>query len=178
MLLNFVQWEKSLRRNVTSEFWRENPAELSGTWELIDIAGAGSLQPIMTRDTDVYFGLTEGVMVELTKDGKVVMMWPGVEGGEWFFKPGPAHLDTCEFLIRSKTDSDPLLNYVGFIDRGQRIESRYGLLVLSEVLVYAHHSLSLSHTHNHSLSLSLSLSLSTNKNRHYVQSGFLRNLSA
>lgn len=124
VLLNFVQWEQSLRRNLTSEFWRENPVELAGTWELIDIAGQGSLQPIMVKDTDLYFGMTEGMMVELCRDGKVEMKFPGVEGMKWFFKPGPAHLDTCEFLIRSTTDSDLVLNYVGFIDRGQRIESR------------------------------------------------------
>ena len=124
VLLNFVQWEQSLRRNLTSEFWRENPSELAGTWELVDIAGQGSLQPIMTQDSDIYFGMTEGNQVELTKDGQVVMKWPGVEGLNWFFKPGPAHLDTCEFYIRSKTDADLVLNYVGFIDRGQRIESR------------------------------------------------------
>lgn len=124
VLLNFVQWEQSLRRNLTSEFWRQNPAELVGTWELIDIAGQGSLQPIMTKDTELYFGLTEGVMVELTNDGQVNMKWPGVKGLQWFFKPGPAHLDTCEFSVRSETTTDLLLTYVGFIDRGQRIESR------------------------------------------------------
>ena len=43
-------------------------------------------------------------------------------------RPGPAHLDTCEFYISSKNDPDFLLKYVGFIDRGQRIESRYVIL--------------------------------------------------
>ena len=42
-------------------------------------------------------------------------------------RPGPAHLDTCEFYISSRTDADFLLKYVGFIDRGQRIESRLAL---------------------------------------------------
>jgi hypothetical protein len=59
-------------------------------------------------------------------------------GLNWYFKPGPAHLDTCEFFIRCKTNNnkninnnndnnsdDLLLKYVGFIDRGQRIESRF-----------------------------------------------------
>jgi hypothetical protein len=79
----------------------------------------------MIQDTDIYFGLSQGVKVELKKDGKVELNWPGVAGMSWFFKPGPAHLDTCEFFIRSKTDADLVLNYVGFIDRGQRIESRF-----------------------------------------------------
>ena len=42
-----------------------------------------------------------------------------------FFKPGPAHLDTCEFVIESYGDPSLVLRYTGFIDRGQRIESRY-----------------------------------------------------
>ena len=85
-------------------------------------------------------------------------------GLNWYFKPGPAHLDTCEFFIRCynnknnnnnkndnnnnnnnnndneikqqqqqqqsgqqqyQQDDDLLLKYVGFIDRGQRIESRF-----------------------------------------------------
>ena len=124
VILNFVQWEQSLRRNLTAEIWKQNPTELAGTWELIDIAGQGSLQPIMINSQDIYFGMTQGLMVELTMDGKVDIRFPGVEGLNWFFKPGPAHLDTCEFFIRSNADSDLLLNYVGFIDRGQRIESR------------------------------------------------------
>jgi hypothetical protein len=33
-------------------------------------------------------------------------------------------LDTCEFLIESSADPDLVLRYTGFIDRGQRIESR------------------------------------------------------
>lgn len=45
-----------------------------------------------------------------------------------YHRPGPAHLDTCEFYISSRTDADFLLKYVGFIDRGQRIESRLGYL--------------------------------------------------
>ena len=46
-------------------------------------------------------------------------------GAGWVFSPGPAHLDTCEFILRSVLDKDLILKYVGFIDRGQRIESRY-----------------------------------------------------
>lgn len=128
VILNFVQWEQSLRRNLTAEMWKPNPLELAGTWELIDIAGQGSLQPIMINSQNLYFGMTQGLMVELKKDGKVDIKFPGVEGLNWLFKPGPAHLDTCEFFVRSNSDPDLLLNYVGFIDRGQRIESRSVLL--------------------------------------------------
>lgn len=32
MLLNFVAWEQGLRRNLTSNLWKLNPAELAGAW--------------------------------------------------------------------------------------------------------------------------------------------------
>lgn len=69
--------------------------------------------------------------MELTRDGKVVVNAGSrseAVGQQWFFKPGPAHLDTCEFFVSSRSDEDILLKYVGFIDRGQRIESRCVLL--------------------------------------------------
>lgn len=125
VLLNFVSWEQSLRRNLTEKMWAQNPAELAGKWELIDIAGEGSLSPIMTNAPDAYFGMKEGLTVLLTKDGKVDVKLDGVNGLQWFFKPGPAHLDTCEFYLSKESDPDLLLKYTGFIDRGQRVESRF-----------------------------------------------------
>ena len=43
----------------------------------------------------------------------------GITGLRWFFKPGPAHLDTLEFSIVSDASSSPdvFLRYTGFIDR-------------------------------------------------------------
>ena len=55
-----------------------------------------------------------------------------------YFKPGPAHLDTCEFLIESLDNPDLVLKYTGFIDRGQRIESRYVRIVCVCVGVCVH----------------------------------------
>jgi hypothetical protein len=140
-LLNFVQWEQSLRRNLTADLWKENPGELAGTWEFVDIKGDGGLRSLLINsetyfasDSDTTASATAPIAadrpvlaVELTKDGKVNVQ-AGIRstaiGREWFFKPGPAHLDTCEFFVSSSTDEDMLLRYVGFIDRGQRIESR------------------------------------------------------
>jgi len=65
------------------------------------------------------------VQVELTRDGSVKVQLDGFEGAEWVFTPGPAHLDTLEFVLRSQTSPADLLKYVGFIDRGQRVESRF-----------------------------------------------------
>ena len=65
------------------------------------------------------------MLVELKDDGSVSVGYDGVEGIRWFFKPGPAHLDTCEFSVQSAKRPDVILKYTGFIDRGQRVESRF-----------------------------------------------------
>jgi len=131
LLLNFVQWEQILRQNLTADIWAPNPTELAGDWELIDIAGGGSLKNLMVNDADMYFGMRKGITVQLKKDGIVYVdsvtatATPTGSASRWFFKPGPAHLDTCEFNIGFKSNPDLVLRYTGFIDRGQRIESRF-----------------------------------------------------
>lgn len=124
-LVNFVQWEQSLRRNLTSDMWAANPKELAGSWELVDVSGMGSLQSVMVQDPKIFFGMNKGVKVNLLDDGRVEVDYPLSVGVRWFFKPGPAHLDTCEFTINSQKDATVELKYTGFIDRGQRIESRF-----------------------------------------------------
>lgn len=144
-LLNFVQWEQSIRRNLTSELWLPNPKELVGTWQFVDIKGAGGLQSLLLQ-SDEYLDNTnsynesigenqsdnllysDSLSVEFQESGEVALKAgsrSSALGQNWFFKPGPAHLDTCEFFVKSKIDNDLLLKYVGFIDRGQRIESRF-----------------------------------------------------
>jgi len=135
-LLNFVMWEQSLRRNLTADLWAQNPLELIGDWQFVDIKGSGSLDAIIISGSASSQAVKEGLKlksndltVELRGDGKVMVKTKNVRtnviGQEWFFKPGPAHLDTCEFCVTSENDPDLLLRYVGFIDRGQRIEGRF-----------------------------------------------------
>ena len=125
--LNFISWEQSVRRNLTNNLWTLNPLELSGDWELVDVSGVGSLNTLMTINTKALVdNLSQGSSICFEKDGNVVVKNTRYGVGEkWFFKPGPAHLDTCEFYVASKEDPSFLLKYVGFIDRGQRIESRF-----------------------------------------------------
>eukprot|EP01038_Epipyxis_sp_PR26KG_P013500 gene13500-18114_t len=99
IVTSVIEWEQNLRRNLTVDLWNPNPLELAGEWELVNVAGVGSLKPIMTGSSEMYFGMTQG--------------------------PGPAHLDTCEFFIMNTARQDLILKYVGFIDRGQRLESRF-----------------------------------------------------
>ena len=125
--MSFINWEQGLRRNLTNDLWTLNPAELVGDWQLADVVGMGSLNSLMTIPTNSLIdNLSQGFRINLDKDGQVEMKNTkyGV-GLNWYFRPGPAHLDTCEFYVSTTEDPDFVLKYVGFIDRGQRIESRF-----------------------------------------------------
>ena len=55
--------------------WKPNPTELVGVWELVDVAGQGSLEPMMTAGgADPYFGVQQGVLVSLAYDGSVAVL--------------------------------------------------------------------------------------------------------
>lgn len=121
LLLNFVNWEQNVRRNLTGSSWPVNPVELSGTWLLKDIVDDGAL---MLQD---YYesNAKDGVEIDLLSDGSVdVKQLTASKGINWQFRPGPAHLDTLEFNLSSRDNAELTLKFVGFIDRGQRIESR------------------------------------------------------
>jgi hypothetical protein len=125
--MNFVAWEQGLRRNLTNDVWTLNPSELTGEWELVDVGGMGSLASLITMNSNLLIKkLSQGFCIEFLKEGKVDVKSTryGI-GLNWYFKPGPAHLDTCEFYVSSAENKDFILKYVGFIDRGQRIESRF-----------------------------------------------------
>ena len=120
-----------MRTNLTDSIWNPNPAELAGLWELTDVAGQGSLESIFGLPTeelqqeDSSYKPRLGPKVAFEPDGKVHIEVETGQGDRWYFRPGPAHLDTCQFLISSKESDQVQLRYTGFIDRGQRIESRF-----------------------------------------------------
>ena len=128
LLQNFVDWEASLRTNLTDSMWNPNPPELAGAWELTDVAGEGSLESIFglpAEELQQEDSTRLGPKVMLQLDGKVDVHVKTGKGDRWYFRPGPAHLDTCEFFISSKETDQIQLRYTGFIDRGQRIEARF-----------------------------------------------------
>ena len=128
LLQNFVDWEASLRTNLTDSLWNPNPPELAGDWELTDVAGEGSLESIFGLPSEELLqedSTRLGPKVVLQSDGKVDVQIKAGKGDRWYFRPGPAHLDTCEFFISSKETDQIKLRYTGFIDRGQRIEARF-----------------------------------------------------
>ncbi|KAJ1437433.1 hypothetical protein B484DRAFT_477405 [Ochromonadaceae sp. CCMP2298] len=129
ILSSFLTWEQSLRRSLTKDLWKQNPAELAGRWTLTDVPGNGDLKQVMTLAEEQVAKIRRQTksetVVEFTQQGRVLLSQTANTGLHWFFRPGPAHLDTCEFFVRSGSKADLLLHFVGSIDRGQRIESRF-----------------------------------------------------
>ena len=56
------------------------------------------------------------------KKGKVAEYWEKRKPPRWRVRPGPAHLDTCEFEVDVNEER---VAFCGYVDRGQRIESRF-----------------------------------------------------
>ena len=82
-------------------------------------------------------GADEGVSVEFlddgvvealggagakNKQGKVAAYWEKRKPPRWRVRPGPAHLDTCEFELDVNEER---VAFCGYVDRGQRIEARF-----------------------------------------------------
>lgn len=116
ILYNFLNWEKGLRKNLTSSAWPQNPSELVGQWKLVDVVGSGSLTDLSLSVNSGNVGSTENaVSVEFLRDGGVALKEGTGAGLEWFFTPGPAHLDTCEFTIQSKVSESSFSVSFSFI---------------------------------------------------------------
>eukprot|EP01041_Mallomonas_annulata_P010944 gene10944-22848_t len=145
VLGTFSQWEQSLRSNITGAMWNQNPKELAGLWQMVDVQGRGDIDPFLASNgntfpqgsgtgsssstmTPVVQSPTESdeVAIELCIDGSVNLSPSSAGTGHmWRFKPGPVHLDTCEFTVISNSEPGLVLQYVGYIDRGQRVECRF-----------------------------------------------------
>lgn len=146
VLLSIASWEKNVRNELTNGLWIRNPSELVGNWILSDISvgseGAESIMSFDCRNDDektnkkssstemnkLTTNRSENIVnIELCKDGQVNIDNPEFVGVTWVSTPGPAHLDTVEFTLNNRQNENSILKYVGFIDRGQRIESRFSL---------------------------------------------------
>lgn len=114
ILSRFVAWESQLRQNITGEFgWNKFPRDLYGEWRLEGSA-------------DAFVDGRDGVRLEFKAEGRGTVA--GREGGAgglmWGLLPGPTHLDTCEFSMDT-ADGEALLLFTAYVDRGQRIETRF-----------------------------------------------------
>lgn len=103
----FIRWESSLRKNLTLDMWDAHPKELTGEWKLFDEG--------QTRVLKLYF----------KKDGGIKVPSELGVGGMWRVEPGPTHLDTVFFDVMTGSPDNRVLSYTGYVDRGQRIETRF-----------------------------------------------------
>lgn len=117
-------WEQNMRGKITDKLWNKNPLELVGKWEMIPNVDTTALAK--NNNDMLKIGKSiDKVIIEFKKEGTVDLFPPRGAGFTWNFKPGPAHLDTCEFSLTSTDENNLVLQYVGYIDRGQRVESRF-----------------------------------------------------
>jgi hypothetical protein len=122
----FVRWESTLRKNLTQDMWDRHPKELTGQWTLVDSgpnpAGATTL-PGSGAETGK--GEQRSANLVFRRDGTLRVPPELGMDGTWSFEPGPTHLDTIRFELRQGTPDNRVLCYTGYVDRGQRIETRF-----------------------------------------------------
>lgn len=103
----FIRWESALRKNLTLDMWDAQPKELAGEWNLFDEGQTRPLRLIFRRDGSIKVPPELGM------------------GGSWRLEPGPTHLDTIIFDVMTGSPDQRVLSYTGYVDRGQRIETRF-----------------------------------------------------
>ncbi|KAH8065804.1 G-protein coupled peptide receptor [Aureococcus anophagefferens] len=138
---NFAEWEMRFRRKL-AERWSTSglqPADFVGTWRLTLVDEATQRASPILGGVDVVDGddgefvsvefLDDGVVEALggpagakNKQGKVAAYWEKRKPPRWRVRPGPAHLDTCEFELDVNEER---VAFCGYVDRGQRIEARF-----------------------------------------------------
>uniref|UniRef100_A0A7S2UV57 Uncharacterized protein n=1 Tax=Fibrocapsa japonica TaxID=94617 RepID=A0A7S2UV57_9STRA len=119
VLKGFSTWETQVRKNVTEPRWDALPKELTGPWMLME---GDAAMDFPGYDTEI-----NQQIVYLNPDGTVKVDSESGEGIEWSLEPGPTHLDTVRFQVRAfgTGPEETILNYVGYIDRGQRLETKF-----------------------------------------------------
>jgi hypothetical protein len=121
VLTSFTRWEASLRSDLTQSGWDETPSDLVGVWKLLgdemDLTPSSSTAISSLANSDMATAIT------LQRDGEVIVDQRTGLGRNWRLSPGPTHLDTCSFEVYTITGE--VLGFIGYIDRGARIESRF-----------------------------------------------------
>lgn len=126
---NFVEWEMRLRRDLA--IGREEPGtalrprDFVGKWKLVFVDDSNP-QPLAVKTID-FLADDDALDVVFQADGQVnappnPFTTKSQPSAKWIVRPGPAHLDTCEFEL---VLPDTTVAFCGYVDRGQRIESRF-----------------------------------------------------
>lgn len=122
---SFVRWESSLRKNLTQSVWDPHPKELTGQWTLMDLGTSSTGNSAGASAAAAASNSMRISSIGFRKDGTLRLPAGLGLDGWWSFEPGPTHLDTIRFEIRLGTPDNRVLAYTGYIDRGQRIETRF-----------------------------------------------------
>jgi len=135
---NFIEWEMKLRRELVKRRAKDDeeralrPNDFVGTWQLVFVYDApDDAGPLISPGAQENSDREAAVQVIFAADGKVKVINNGknskkAEEATWRVRPGPAHLDTCEFNVDLRDAAgESLATFCGYVDRGQRIESRF-----------------------------------------------------
>ena len=130
MFDSFVRWESTLRKNLTQDMWDPHPKELTGQWTLMDSGPNPGSAPAAASPAGATGGKGKGksqrtANLVFRRDGTLRVPPELGLDGSWSFEPGPTHLDTIRFEVRLGTPDNRVLAYTGYVDRGQRIETRF-----------------------------------------------------
>lgn len=125
----FVRWESTLRKNLTQDMWDPHPKELTGQWTLMDSGPNPGSAAMATSGGGSAGSKNKGKLrtanLVFRRDGTLRVPPELGLDGSWSFEPGPTHLDTIRFELRLGTPDNRVLAYTGYVDRGQRIETRF-----------------------------------------------------
>uniref|UniRef100_A0A7R9UG48 Uncharacterized protein n=1 Tax=Pinguiococcus pyrenoidosus TaxID=172671 RepID=A0A7R9UG48_9STRA len=121
----FVSWESQLRRNITSNYgWNKHPRDLQGTWSLSSFTTSYARTSQSSAEQQIGDASTMRLVFEADGKGTVSMSSGTNQPFAWSLSPGPTHLDTCNIRISTQDDSADLF-FTGYIDRGQRLETKF-----------------------------------------------------
>lgn len=130
---NFVEWEMRLRRDLATQRDAKGagealrPRDFVGKWKVVLVSGDDAAPLVPTPD---ILESDDAIDVTFKEDGQVCPSGGNANNPfekfrtKWTVRPGPAHLDTCEFELDLK-DEGITVTFCGYVDRGQRIESRF-----------------------------------------------------
>lgn len=130
---NFVEWEMRLRRDLATQRDAQGageallPRDFVGKWKVVLVSGDDATPLAPTPD---ILASADAIDVTFKEDGQVCPSGGSANNPfekfktKWTVRPGPAHLDTCEFDLDLK-EKGITVTFCGYVDRGQRIESRF-----------------------------------------------------
>lgn len=95
----------------------------TGSWNLLEGLDDQGWEPALPLQPLLFWASGKRV-IQFKKDGTIKVPSDADLSGTWRLEPGPTHLDTIHFDLINSNETR-MLSYTGYIDRGQRIETRF-----------------------------------------------------